>query len=369
MAKRNTKGSNMASKRNAEKNAAAVIVDSAGTLTILHASQIDFESFQNVRSKGWEAEQSSEVGDGSSFPTLKTSIAAVGQKDPITVRPKAKVGKDGYEYECIKGFQRGTAIKQIGAEKKDAADNPTPDSDPFIKVIIKDLSDLEALEECTYENTARNNLTPADTAAAACRLQDAFRATGFDISVNALAERMGKNQSWLNSLMTIARKGGRVFEMWQTERKVSVPAAVMTNVLKACTTGEGSAAVLDLDAAEKLYGEVQKNKGKIPATRKPDVLKAANAGAKTAGNFLGRLQAAGHITLSNELQGAATTALLVSCEIEIAGLTAEQLRGVCNTLTAERIKALAAANEAASKAGVAPEPVKRRASKVQTTAN
>jgi ParB/RepB/Spo0J family partition protein len=348
----------MASKRNTEKNAAAAIVESAGTLTILRASQIDFESFQNVRSAGWEKEQSSEVGDGSSFPTLKLSIATVGQKDPITVRPKAKVGRDGYEYECIKGFQRGTAIKQIGAERK-----PEPDLDPVIKVIIKDLSDLEALEECTYENTARNNLTPADTAAAAVRLLDAFKAAGNEISVNALAERMGKNQSWLNSLVLIARKGGKVFDMWQTERKVSVPANVMTSLLKQCTAGEGAAAVVDIDAAEKLYGEVQKNKGKLPSTRTPDVLKSANAGAKAAGNLLGRLQAAGHITLSAELQGATTTALLVSCEINIQGLTAEQLRGVCNTLTAERIKALAAATEAASKAGVSSEPVKRRAGK------
>jgi ParB/RepB/Spo0J family partition protein len=371
--KKQNKGSNMASKRNASNAAAADamadMTKESGQLMVIRASRIDFESFQNVRSAGWQNETNTEAGDGSNFPALKASIATVGQKDPITVRPKPnRSGKGDFEFECIKGFQRGTAIKQIGAERK-----PEPDNDPLIKVIVKDLDDLQALEECTYENTARNNLNPADTAAAARRLLDAFKAKGINMSVNALADRMGKNQSWLNSLVVIARKGGKVFDLWQAERKVSVPALVMTKLLKECTTGEGDNQVVDLDKAEKLYSEVQKNKGKLPRSQNPDELKAATSAAKQAGNLLGTLLAAGHITLAPELQATTTQGLLVSCGISLKGLSAEQIRNVCNTLTAARIQAMAAATEAASKAGVTSTEPKRRggkgASKGDATAN
>lgn len=360
--KQKNKGSNMASKRNttaAAVDATESMTKESGQLMVIRCSRIDFESFQNVRSAGWQNETNTEAGDGSNFPALKASIATVGQKDPIVVRPKPnRSGKGDYEFECVKGFQRGTAIRQIGAERK-----PEPDNDPLIKVIVKDLDDLQALEECTYENTARNNLNPADTAAAAIRLLEAFKAKGVNMSVNALADRMGKNQSWLNSLVVIARKGGKVFDMWQAERKVSVPALVMTKLLKECTTGEGDNQVVDLDKAEKLYGEVQKNKGKLPRTGNPNELKAATTAAKQAGNLLGTLQAAGHITLAPELQATTTQGLLVSCGISLKGLSAEEIRNVCNTLTAARIQAMAAATEAASKAGVSATEPKRRGGK------
>jgi len=356
------KGKSMAAKRTAEREAQESMAKATGQLMVLRVSQIDFESFQNVRSAGWQNQTSSEVGDGTSFADLKTSIQAVGQKDPITVRPKPAKRGEQFEYECIKGFQRGAAIRMIGADRK-----PEPDTDPLIKVIVKDLTDLEALEECTYENTARNNLTPADTAAAAIRLLDAFEASGKPISVNALADRMGKNQSWLNSLVVIARKGGKVFDLWQTERKVSVPAAVMTKLLKECTTGEGDSQTVDLDKAEALYKEVQKNKGKLPSQREPDALKTATARAKEVGNLLGQLQAGGHITLAPELQATTTPALLVACGIKLT-LTAEQTRNVCNTLTAARVQAIAAATEAANKAGIASEQPKKRAGRKGATA-
>lgn len=190
-----------------------------GVLTELLLSDIDDRSFENQRTGDFTDGDSPADGSGNSFKELVESIDGsgtwddndvhTGMKDPITVRKKAKARRGEPTYEVIKGFRRYAAISQLSQRDSDKVRNPR------ILVIIKELTDLEALEENIFENTARDNLSGPDLAWAGYNLKQSYEAKGIQITMNQVAQRMGKNQSHLDMLYKMIAAAPDVCKQWR----------------------------------------------------------------------------------------------------------------------------------------------------------
>lgn len=115
--------------------------------------------------------------------TQKELIASIQEKgliQPIIVR---KVGDD---YELIAGERRLRAAKALGFEK--------------IPVIIKEVSDEEALELSLIENIQRENLNPIEEAKAYERLISVFNLTQDDI-----AKKVGKDRTTIANFIRLLK--------------------------------------------------------------------------------------------------------------------------------------------------------------------
>lgn len=114
------------------------------------------------------------VGD---ISELVLSMKSVGVLEPIIARP---IGK---EFEVIIGSRRFAAARKAGLKS--------------IPVIVKEMSDDEAIVESLTENLQRGDLTEEEIVAAYNFLHD------FDPkrwTQEAFGERLGKSQQWLGSL-------------------------------------------------------------------------------------------------------------------------------------------------------------------------
>ncbi|RLE70682.1 MAG: hypothetical protein DRJ37_06170 [Thermoprotei archaeon] len=127
-----------------------------------------------------------ELGD---ITPLINSIREVGLLQPLIVRPSKKYeGK----YEVVVGKRRYHALKTLGYRK--------------VPVLIKELSDREALVLSLSENIQRGNLTREEEGRAILRLKKEF-----NMSDNEISKRLGVNLDYVVSLlklMTIARETG-----------------------------------------------------------------------------------------------------------------------------------------------------------------
>lgn len=199
------------SKKVSQKKVATDQTIDLGVLMVMRLDQIDPESFQNQRTGDFRLGDSKESGENQSFSELVESMDLVGQKDPITVRRKAAgLVDNGMPYEVIKGFRR-YAAKALLAQR----DNRGELGDATINVIVKELDDLQALEENVFENTARDNLTGPDLAWAAHNLYEQYKVRGMPVSKNIVAKKMGKNQSYIAQLMKIVSQAPGIAKLWQ----------------------------------------------------------------------------------------------------------------------------------------------------------
>lgn len=276
----------MASKNS--KAAAAIVEtpgqdDQLGELCFLPLNEIDFESFPNCRTSEWQKAQSNETDGGTVYSDLVESIKANGQKSPIVVRRKPG-NRNKLAYECVAGFRRGQAIKEIASLNKDP--------DPQIKCIVKELTDLQAHEENVFENATREDLSGPELAFAANNLLMRYQAAGIPISITKLAARMGKNQGYLSTLLGIVTKAPAVAEKWRNEA-TNIGYKVMAEV-----------ADLPANEQEEGYANAKANKpvaGRGAAGRAGTPLdkKSLNKAESVAG-LLGRLVALKHIRLHAE---------------------------------------------------------------------
>lgn len=299
----------------ASKLSAAEIAPPEGVLTRVALDQIDPESFENQRTGDFTKGDSDESGVGSSFKELWTSIEETGQKDPITVRRKAK-GRHGLKvpFEIVKGFRRYAAVKFI-ADKNQIRH-------PDILVIIKDLTDVQALEENIFENTARDNLTGPDLAWAAYKLSATYAAGGGPtISGNAIAARMGKNQSYISKLMRIVETDPVVAQKWrEAAAPISIEAIERISKLKVGNR--------DATAEERLaeYEKISLAKpagGKKGPGGKTQVEIATSSAVRTA-SLLGRLQRAGFVAWGDNSWKDALEAL----GVKVSELTPPEIKAV-----------------------------------------
>ncbi|OGX39067.1 MAG: hypothetical protein A3D87_05095 [Omnitrophica WOR_2 bacterium RIFCSPHIGHO2_02_FULL_50_17] len=118
--------------------------------------------------------------DETKLEELKASIREKGVLQPILVRAK------GGGYEVIAGERRLKAARALNM--------------PEVPVIIKDVTDQEALVLALVENIQREELNPIEEAEAYRRLIEEFRYTH-----DQVAESVGKDRSTVSNLLRLLK--------------------------------------------------------------------------------------------------------------------------------------------------------------------
>jgi ParB family chromosome partitioning protein len=114
-----------------------------------------------------------------SLEELADSIRSQGLVQPIVVRPI-----DGGHYEIIAGERRWRACKLAGLES--------------VPVLIKDVSDRNAIAMALIENIQRENLNPMEEANALHRLREEF-----ELTHQQTAEAVGKSRATITNLLRL----------------------------------------------------------------------------------------------------------------------------------------------------------------------
>jgi len=112
---------------------------------------------------------------------LAASIKEMGVLSPLLVR---KRGEDGTGYQLIAGERRFRASQRAGLKK--------------VPVIVRELSDQEALEIALVENLQRKDLNIIEEAEGYQRLADEF-----DLTQEAIATRVGKGRATVANAMRL----------------------------------------------------------------------------------------------------------------------------------------------------------------------
>jgi ParB family transcriptional regulator, chromosome partitioning protein len=116
--------------------------------------------------------------DAAAIARLAASIAEQGVLEPLIVRPL------GDDYEIIAGSRRYQAAKLAGLSD--------------VPVIIRELSDREALMVALVENLQREDITALDEAQSYARLLDEFTWTQ-----DELARRIGRSRSHISNTLRL----------------------------------------------------------------------------------------------------------------------------------------------------------------------
>lgn len=112
---------------------------------------------------------------------LVESIREKGVLQPLLVRRDPQIANS---YELIAGERRWRAAQVAGLHE--------------VPVVIRDLTDREALEIALIENIQRQDLTPLEEAEGYCRLMEEFSHTQED-----LARSVGKSRSHVANMMRL----------------------------------------------------------------------------------------------------------------------------------------------------------------------
>lgn len=126
--------------------------------------------------------------DSKRLEELISSIKEKGVLQPVIVRRKDE------DYELIVGERRLMAAQALGMEE--------------IPVIIKDVSDVDAIELSLIENIQREELNPIEGAKAFQRLID-----GFGFSQEEVAKAIGKDRTTVSNTIRLLGLPKRVQEM------------------------------------------------------------------------------------------------------------------------------------------------------------
>lgn len=110
--------------------------------------------------------------DEESLASLTASVRELGVLQPVLVRPTEVEGR----FELIAGERRWRAAKRAGL--------------PSVPAIVREVDDLDSLEQAVVENLHREDLNPLEEAAAYQQLMEDFHLTQ-----ERLAERVGKSRS------------------------------------------------------------------------------------------------------------------------------------------------------------------------------
>ncbi len=124
--------------------------------------------------------QPREIFDQDKINELADSIKANGMIQPIIVRSTEREGI----YQIIAGERRWRACKLVGIEQ--------------IPVIVREVSNKEAMEIALIENIQRQNLTPIEEADGYRRLQSEFNYTQ-----ETLASGLGKSRSHIANMLRL----------------------------------------------------------------------------------------------------------------------------------------------------------------------
>ncbi|QPC43350.1 ParB/RepB/Spo0J family partition protein [Kaustia mangrovi] len=122
---------------------------------------------------------------------LAQSLREKGMLQPLLVRP---VADPANAYEIVAGERRWRAAQKAGLHE--------------VPVIVRELSDAEALEVALVENIQRADLNPVEEAEGYRRLMEEFHYTQ-----HQLAEAVGKSRSHVANTMRLLGLSGKVRDM------------------------------------------------------------------------------------------------------------------------------------------------------------
>lgn len=125
--------------------------------------------------------QPRKIFDAGELDALTDTIREHGVMQPLVVRESPEKARF---FEIVAGERRWRASQRAGLHE--------------VPVIIRDLSDLQALELALIENLQRHDLNPIEEAAAFQRLGDQFAYTQDQIS-----QRVGKSRSHVANIMRL----------------------------------------------------------------------------------------------------------------------------------------------------------------------
>lgn len=188
-----------------------------------------------------------------SFQELLKSIQEKGILQPIVVR-KITEGL----YECVAGERRLRAAKKLGLST--------------IPVIIKDLSDEEALLISVMENLQRKDLNPMEIALAYKNLMDRFGYTQEEV-----AERVGKDRATVANFLRLLKLPKDIQDDLLEERLtvghakalLSLPTEELQLLARSLVLEKG----LSVRETEKLVEKLKDNPTKVkPKEVDPDLL-------------------------------------------------------------------------------------------------
>ncbi len=179
---------------------------------------------------------------------LAASIRANGVIQPIVVRPLAGNSADGIRYEIVAGERRWQAAKLAGLTE--------------IPVVVRGLSDSEAVAVALIENIQREELTPAEEARALQRLIGEFTLTHQQV-----ADAVGRSRAAVTNLI----------------RLLDLPAGVVALIDgKAISMGHARALLgLEDDAERVRLAEAVAERGLSVRETENLVRKALNGGSVT----------------------------------------------------------------------------------------
>ena len=160
--------------------------------------------------------------DESKLAELAASIAASGVVQPIVVRLGAQFAQDG-RYTLITGERRLMASKKAGKTT--------------IPAIVREVSNVQAMEMTIVENLQRTDLNPMEQAHAYARLSKDFHMTQ-----EQMAERTGKDRASVANFL----------------RLLKLPEAVQQNVEAGELSFGHARALLALDGPEAIAAAAQK---------------------------------------------------------------------------------------------------------------
>ena len=214
---------------------------------------------------GPSREQPRKQFDEESLAELAESIKQFGVIQPLIVQEK-----NGF-YEIIAGERRWRAAKMAGLKE--------------VPVIIKEYSELEAVEISLIENIQRENLNPIEEAEAYRRLIDEF-----NLKQEEIAERVSKSRSAVTNSMRLLKLGGGVQAMVVDGRLSTGHARALLGIEDPKKQEEAASKVfnenLSVRETEKLVKKIQSGKAgsedKKPERAKDAVTLALEEQLKTA---------------------------------------------------------------------------------------
>lgn len=156
--------------------------------------------------------------DADSLADLARSIREKGVLQPLLVRVHPNLAN---AYELVAGERRWRASQQAGLHE--------------VPVVIRDLSDCDALEIALVENLQRQDLSPIEEAEAFARLMEEFRHTQED-----LAKAVGKSRSHIAN----------------TLRLLALPEGVRKLVAEGKLSAGHARALIGMDKAEDMATEI-----------------------------------------------------------------------------------------------------------------
>jgi ParB family chromosome partitioning protein len=169
--------------------------------------------------------------DEEAIKELASSIQEKGIIQPIVVR------KSENTYEIIAGERRWRAAQRVGLTR--------------VPVIIKDVSDREALELALVENLQREDLNPIEEATAYEQLIEDFGLTHEDIS-----KRIGKERSTITNQL----------------RLLKLPEEVREALIKGEITAGHARAILGLQSLNKAKEVLEAIRSQKLSVRRTEVL-------------------------------------------------------------------------------------------------